>query len=687
MKQSQVLVFGGTTEGRELAEELCRQGIACTLSVATRYGEQVMERQTLLTLHRGRLDAAQMRALIQSGEFLAVVDATHPFATEVSKNIRESLADTGLLYLRLKRNTDEKERTQEGFLWFDDMKSCAKALEKVEGNILLTTGSKELKVFDNKEVKKRLYVRVLPSIESISLCEEQGIYGRQIIAMQGPFSTEMNEAMIQELHISCMVTKESGAVGGFWEKIEAARNTNTQVMIIGSPEKEMSGFSFKEVMERILPLVKGKAESVPIAVSLIGMGVGNEELLTGKARKALREADVILGAKRLLEGLPDKKKGYPFYLAADIIPHLKALEESKRSCGEEKKAAVLFSGDTGFYSGTQKFYEELQKEIEGKRLNASVTIIPGISSLSYLASRIGIGWQNAAIVSIHGRKANLLETVRNNKLSFLLLSGLSDMKNLGELLVENELSHLKITYGYRLSYSDEEIKVLTPKECPGVEKEGLCCCFIENEKAGEKILTHGVKDISFLRGNTPMTKEEIREVSICKLGLTKESVLYDIGSGTGSIAVECARLSEGIQVYAIERESEAAELTRENCDRFGLANVTVVEAQAPEGFQELPAPTHVFIGGSGGKLREILTALKEKAPSVKAVINAITLETLSEVTSLIKEYNIKDHEVVQLQVSRAKKAGPYHLMQAENPIYIITFRLDANEHVRHRPFQ
>ena len=183
MKQSQVLVFGGTTEGRELAEELCRQGITCTLSVATRYGEQVMERQTLLTLHRGRLDAAQMRALIQSGEFLAVVDATHPFATEVSKNIRESLADTGLLYLRLKRNTDEKERTQEGFLWFDDMKSCAKALEKVEGNILLTTGSKELKVFDNKEVKKRLYVRVLPSIESISLCEEQGIYGRQIIAM------------------------------------------------------------------------------------------------------------------------------------------------------------------------------------------------------------------------------------------------------------------------------------------------------------------------------------------------------------------------------------------------------------------------------------------------------------------------------------------------------------------------
>ena len=170
-----------------------------------------------------------------------------------------------------------------------------------------------------------------------------------------------------------------------------------------------------------------------------------------------------------------------------------------------------------------------------------------------------------------------------------------------------------------------------------------------------------------------MTKEEVREVSVCKLGLTKEAVLYDVGSGTGSIAVECARLSDGIQVFAIEKKEEAAELIEENRSRYGLSNLTLVRGEAPEALKGLPAPTHVFIGGSSGNMKEILAVLYQKNPKARIVVNAITLETVSEVTELLKTLPVEKEEVIQIQVSRAKAAGGYHLMQAENPVYILSF--------------
>ncbi len=540
----QILIFSGTTEGRSLAEYLCRRGIRCTVCVATEYGEQVMDKLEGLTVRQGRMTGEEMKHYIEAGDFFGVVDATHPFATAVSENIMESMKDSQLPYYRLKRNTNNELEEGRDIHFFENNEICAAALEGMEGNILLTTGSKELAIYSRSEkLRSRLYVRVLPGLESISLCHDNGITGKQILAMQGPFSVKLNEAIIRQYDIRCMVTKETGNNGGFLEKIQAAQNTGIKTMVIGNPEKR-EGYTFREVCNELEKLTGIKLEQeCSIDISLVGMGMGAPALLTIEAKERIKEADIIFGAERLLEGIPSNVEKLPYYMAKDIIPNLIG-RSPKYGYNEKLKVAILFSGDTGFYSGAGKLYQELQNEIKAGKLTAAVRIYPGISCVSYLAAKLGCSWQDSKILSIHGRTANILEAVRTNERTFLLVSGLEDMKALGSMLVKAGMEKVKIFVGYQLSYPEEQIMILSPADCLALREEGLYVCLMENEGAKNRFLTHGLPDEAFLRDKVPMTKEEIREISICKLRLYGDGVLYDIGSGTGSIAVECARLSD-----------------------------------------------------------------------------------------------------------------------------------------------
>ena len=181
-------------------------------------------------------------------------------------------------------------------------------------------------------------------------------------------------------------------------------------------------------------------------------------------------------------------------------------------------------------------------------------------------------------------------------------------------------------------------------------------------------------DCVFIRNKVPMTKEEVREISICKMQLHEEAVVYDIGSGTGSIAVELAGLSDNIKVYAIEQKKEAISLIKQNKEKFQLQNITVIEKNAPEGLTELPVATHAFIGGSGGRMKEILNTLYLINPNMRVVVNAISIETICEMKEMLSLYKMEVEDIVQVQISRAKKVGSYHLMQAENPVWIYAFR-------------
>ena len=719
---NRVLIFAGTTEGRTLSEYLSENRIEHTVCVATEYGEEVLSASPYMTIHQGRMGVSEMEKLMQTGSFAAVVDATHPYAVEVTANIREASQEAKLPYLRLKRCLDTE--TEGSVFYFHSNEECAEALEKTEGNILLTTGSKELATYCSRPlVKDRLYVRILPGMESISICTELGIKGKQMIAMQGPFSTEMNEAILHQYEIACMVTKKSGRQGGYPEKLEAAERAGIPVYVI-EPAGTERGYSMEEVCEKLQILLcaeksvsvdksksvdelkdvddmmKDKTADIPEAESgiemctpskdatenditagmvdnkmniiLAGIGMGASKGLTGEVSDAIESADILLGAKRLIEPYKPRMEKKPYYLGKDIVPYLESM--FLQSAGKRYRVVVLFSGDSGCYSGCQALARCLHEAVAEKRFLADIRILPGISSVSYLASCIGESYQDAAIMSMHGKwLPDLAGRIQENEKTFLFMSGVKDMRKLGTALSEALMNDCIITAGYQLSYEDEEIRKLTPKECLSCEKEGLYICFIYNPHPKKRPLTPGIADEEFIRGKVPMTKKEIREVSICKLRLYPGAVVYDMGSGTGSVAVEMADMSPDIEVFALEQKPEAVELIEKNKEKFHLDNITVIRTKAPEGLMDLKMPTHAFIGGSGGNMKEIIETLHQINPGMRIVINAVSIETLCEIKEILMAYPVCDTEFVQLQVSRVKELGTYHMMQAENPIFVCAF--------------
>ena len=694
-----VLVFAGTTEGRELAELLADSNIKCSVCVATDYALELMNDKRL-DVHCGRLTEEEMEVLMRDGKFDVVVDATHPYAQIVSQNVRQAADMESISLIRLRRSTESAE---EGFVSFKTHEECSAWLSFQTGNILLTTGSKDLGSYaKNETIKNHLFVRVLPGEESIRLCTANGITGRQIIAMQGPFSAQMNECILREYSIDWMVTKISGHAGGFEEKVEAAKKAGVGVCAILPPSEnvcqtEISGDERKSSMY-ICENVYDTAKKLELLLKedilskrsrkiiLSGIGMGNTDGMTREAYHAFEEAEVIFGAERMLENLPGKGIKVPYYRADDIISYL--IEHPQYT-----KVAAAFSGDSGFYSGAQSMKKALEEANEKGILKSETTILPGISSVSALAARLGVSWNDAVLASIHGRRTNVVNLVRKNTKVFLLLSGKNDFEMLVNKFREAGINHVKISAGYRLSYPDEKLFTFYLDEFETKLfdlPEGVYTCLIENEDCEEQILTPGIDDEIFSRTKVPMTKNEVRVLSISRLELTKNAVVYDVGSGTGSVSIECARLSPDIFVFAIEQKEEAANLTKENAVRLGLSDqIVVINKKAPEGFEELPRPTHVFIGGSSGALSDILSAIQKKlivkentkgktdkvSKGVRVVINAVSLETIAQITKLIQTYPVKHVQLTQIQASRAHKLGSYNLMQAQNPVLIASFNL------------
>ena len=168
-----------------------------------------------------------------------------------------------------------------------------------------------------------------------------------------------------------------------------------------------------------------------------------------------------------------------------------------------------------------------------------------------------------------------------------------------------------------------------------------------------------------------MTKQEVRAVTLSKLALTKRAVCWDVGAGTGSVSLEMAACCEDGRVYAVEHKANACALIEKNKLHLGITNVEVVEGEAPEALEALEAPTHVFIGGSSGNLKTILECVLRKNPAARIVMNTVTAESFAEAVSCLKELPLQDEDITEMSVARGRKLGRYHLMTAQNPVYVI----------------
>ena len=573
-----IWIFGGTTEGRLLAEYCSREKIEAWVSVASEYGEELLQEElmesgnagnqdlnhntclakknlktvqasSVIKVLRGRMDRYQMEEFIRNQGIHLVIDATHPHARLVSEEIQEACGRTGVRLERCLRAEGEQNKARD-WVEVDSIQEAVSFLSSVSGVIFATTGSKELEALCQiPDYQKRVYARVLPTSNVLKKCEKLGITGSHLIAMQGPFSTEMNTLFLRETKAEWLLTKDSGRAGGFQEKVEAARENGTRVVVIRRPEE--NGISLEEAMEVLKKADEGKVGELKTHLILAGLGMGQPSQMTGEVLRAIRESDALIGAGRMLESaeralqnnlliskegkaenrqksaaaVEKERKCYKAYLPDDVIQIV-----SKHP--EWKQAVILYSGDTGFFSGASRMAERLREA------GYPFTVYPGTSCVSYLSARLGTHWEDAAIYSAHGRELSVDRVMKRlcdpeepAKRAFILMGGKNGAGQFCERLTQAGYGNVQVTVGENLSYPEEQIRSGTAEEMKKLEFADLSLMLLE--------VTDEIKNVKQLKR---FEQEDKRLLPADSVGVFPRIMLAAPKSGSGKTLLTCGLL-------------------------------------------------------------------------------------------------------------------------------------------------
>lgn len=394
-----------------------------------------------------------------------------------------------------------------------------------------------------------------------------------------------------------------------------------------------------------------------LPIHVIAMGPGNRELLTAAAARALSTCTVVAGDRRLLEAVPDSVRREPLTRPSALRALAASLDH------EHDVLGIVVSGDVGFYS--------LAKAIRDFP-DCTVQRHCGISSLVYFAAQLGMSWEDVYVVSRHGRKQALAPAVLQHGKVFCLTGGIDRAEVLCRELCAAGLGGLQVYVGEYLSYDRERIRAGTASELAALHFDSLAVMMILNEApavAGKGV--HGLDDRLFLRGDVPMTKQEVRSVAISKLAPRVGDTIYDVGAGTGSCSVELALQAPLGKVYALEVKAAALQLLEANKARFGVENMHIVSGEASEHIAALPPCDCAFIGGTKGRLAAILDRVYEKNERCRVVITAVTLETVSEAIAYYKDKDGYRFDIVNLFVAAGRQAAAYTMMIGQNPVYVM----------------
>lgn len=573
-----IWIFGGTTEGRLLAEYCSREKIEAWVSVASEYGEELLQEElmesgnagnpdlnhntclakknlktvqasSVIKVLRGRMDRYQMEEFIRNQGIHLVIDATHPHARLVSEEIQEACGRTGVRLERCLRAEGEQNKARD-WVEVDSIQEAVSFLSSVSGVIFATTGSKELEALCQiPDYQKRVYARVLPTSNVLKKCEKLGITGSHLIAMQGPFSTEMNTLFLRQTKAEWLLTKDSGRAGGFQEKVEAAHENGTRVVVIRRPEED--GISLEEAMEVLKKADEGKVGELKTHLILAGIGMGQPSQMTGEVLRAIRESDALIGAGRMLESaeralqndlliskegkaenrqesaaaVEKETKCYKAYLPDDVIQIV-----SKHP--EWKQAVILYSGDTGFFSGASRMSERLREA------GYPFTVYPGTSCVSYLAARLGTHWEDAAIYSAHGRELSVDRVMKRlcdpeepAKRAFILMGGKNGAGQFCERLTQAGYGNVQVTVGENLSYPEEQIRSGTAEEMKKLEFADLSLMLLE--------VTDEIKNVKQLKR---FEQEDKRLLPADSVGVFPRIMLAAPKSGSGKTLLTCGLL-------------------------------------------------------------------------------------------------------------------------------------------------
>ncbi|EJZ70877.1 bifunctional cobalt-precorrin-7 (C(5))-methyltransferase/cobalt-precorrin-6B (C(15))-methyltransferase [Lachnoanaerobaculum sp. OBRC5-5] len=407
-------------------------------------------------------------------------------------------------------------------------------------------------------------------------------------------------------------------------------------------------------------------------INLVGIGLGNPNLLTKAAISALERSTVIIGAKRMVDSVKEdfpNKKYFTEYNTEKIIEIIRENMDSE--------TAVVFSGDISLFSGSLKLFDKLKYLVEEKDFkDCNINTYPGISSLSYLCAKSNTDISKVKILSFHGKEELLYHNIDSNEFTFIITSKGEGVKEICRKLIDFGLFDLDIILGENLSYENERITKAKASKLIEMEISDLNCMLISNPDA-DKSISIGLPDEVFARDKVPITKSEVRAVIMSKLDICQNSICYDIGAGSGSISIEMSRLAYEGKVYAIEKNPLAVELIKKNIHNFSAENIELIHAKAPDGLDNILDADKIFIGGSGGELINMMEMIFTSKKNPTIVISAITMETIAQITDIVKLAKEKgyDTEITAVNVSKSKEVGPYNMMIAQNMVFIAVIKM------------
>jgi len=396
-------------------------------------------------------------------------------------------------------------------------------------------------------------------------------------------------------------------------------------------------------------------------IYLVGAGIEGWEGFGARAIEVINSADLLIGHQRLLDIFSDfKGEKQTFGDLSVMLDFLKTTDQ---------RVVVLSSGDPNFFGIARFMLRNLPKE--------RIEIFPNVTSIQYAFARIKEPWDDAIFLSVHGRglKGAIDRIIAADKAAVL-----TDEKN-SPAAIARELIN-RGAEGYDV-YLCEDLGLPTEKftrtDVRGlVELASSPLNILILIKAWEPNLANyplmGIADDHFATARKLITKQEIRAVTLAKLQLQNDLVLWDIGAGSGSVAIEAGNLMPNGKVFALEKNAQYLSFIRENLSKFSSKNVMLVEAYAPEGIDDLPNPDRVFIGGSGGMLEDIIDAVDRRLkPDGIIVLNAVTLDTLTKSVEFLEDHGYTV-EVSCVNVAKTVALTEYKMFEAHNPVYVISAR-------------
>lgn len=395
-------------------------------------------------------------------------------------------------------------------------------------------------------------------------------------------------------------------------------------------------------------------------VHVIGAGVEGQEGFSQRALDLIEAADLLLGGARQLALFPDFS-GETFEIGENSG---QVVERIEKATG---KIVVLASGDPLFFG----IGRDLLRNFPEERLE----FVPNATSIQYAFAKIRVPWDDAIFLSTHAGLANTIDQIVAHDKIALLTDATNTPQTVARELVERGRDGYRVYLCEDLGSTDERILQTDVKGLLDVDAAPLNLLILikEYEAGGDGALPGiGIPDEDFAAVKKLMTREEIRAISLAKLRLRHDMILWDVGAGSGTVSIEADHLLPNGRVFAVERNAQSLDFLKQNLKTFRSRNVTLVAEEAPSCFEDLPDPDRVFIGGSGGHLWEILEAVDARLPSGgRVVLNAVTLDTLTSASEFFENSGYQ-LEVVTVNIAKTKPLTDYKMFEAFSPVFVVT---------------